>query len=209
MVVVEIAIERCPNSEIDQITVDVDVAWLEIDTHAVESWTPEHTVSRRCGSPDRRPSSSLGYPRAFPAPARNRPPRQDQSWPTFQKGFPSPSPVVHAFLTSFARFFPEILERDQYRLFHDQKSVKNEQECKLKGKSISPSTSQSHHHLTIFALLRFKTNHHQGRTMLPKIFCLHGISTYYQSLFAIWITDINWRQNKISIKLRAKWWLHL
>jgi len=142
-------------------------------------------------------------------PPETAPPRQDQSWPTFQKGFPSPSPVVHAFLTSFARFFPEILERDHYRLFHDQKSVKHEQECKLKGKSISPSTSQSHHHLTIFALLRFNRSSHQGRTMLPKIFCLHGISTYYQSLFAIWITDINWRQNKISIKLRAKWWLHL
>ena len=97
----------------------------------------------------------------------------------------SPSPVVHAFLTSFARFFPEILERDQYRLFHGQKSVKHEQECKLKGKSISPSTSQSHHHLTIFALLRFNRSSHQGRTMLPKFSAsaayLHTINHSSQS----------------------------
>jgi len=74
MVVVEIAIERCPNSEIDQITVEVDVAWLEIDIHAVESWTPEHTIV----DVDRRivvHRCRRGYPRAFPAPARDRPPR--------------------------------------------------------------------------------------------------------------------------------------
>jgi len=205
MVVVEIAIERCP----------IIRNWPNNRRGRcclVGNWYPcswkldTRTYYCRCGSPDRRPSLSSGIPKGLPC-SRPRPPAKIGSELTgFPEGIPLVrSPVVHAFLTSAAHSFPKSSNATNTDSSAGKSPSKTSKNASFK---VNLSRRQQVNHIIIIS----QSSRCYDSTELPSrsddatIFCLHSISTI-KSLFAIRIIDINWWLIKISVKLGAKWWL--